>query len=174
MKLKFIRIKCPRQQLCSRTPKLLPAVVSFRKMDRPSALLSITKFQNPLIFQLRNQVKLLLYHLNTSRSEIIFTLVCLENHLSHIIQTHSEADFHNQLLLCHTKTHLRSLSVIDQLTTRDNSFQPIWTPMLSQNHSRQETLVSSLIRLLDLNICKNFEIWYDISRKYLTLLVDNH
>ena len=153
--------KCPVQQQCSKTQKLHHAAVFFRKMDRQFALLSITKFQNQLIFQRRNQVKLFHYHLCTIRSEITYTQVCLKNLLSHIIQIRSEADFHNPLLWCHTKTHLRLLSEIDQLTTRDNLFPPIWTLTLSQNHSRPETQVSLQIKLLDPNICKNFEDRYD-------------
>ena len=154
-----MKIKCPPQQQCSRTPKLPHAAAFCKKMDRPYASLSITKFQNRLIFLQRNQVKLPHFLLSISRWEIIFTQVCLRNHLRYIIQTPSEADFHNQQLWCHTKTHLKLLLVIDQLTTRDNSFQLIWIPMSSQKLLRQEILLSSLIRLLDQNTCNNFEHW---------------
>ena len=163
--LKFTITKCQHLPICLKTPKLLHAAVFFRKTDRPYALLSITKFQNQLTFLLRNQVKLPLYLRSISKLEIISMQVCLKNHWSHITQTHSEADFHKQLLWCHTKTHLRLLLETDQLTTRGNSFQLIWTLTLSQNNSKQETQVSSLTRPLDKNTCKNSEIWYVFSEK---------
>ena len=150
------------QPLCSKTPRLHLAAVSSRKMAKQSASPSITKYQNQLTFPPRSQVKLPHYHLSNSRLEITFTPVCWESLLSHITQTHSEADFHNQQLWCHTKIHLKSLSETDLPTTRDNLFQPIWTISSSHKLSRLETPVSSPIKLLDQSTCKTFELsWYN-------------
>lgn len=143
--------------LCSKIQKLLPAVKSCKKMGKMFVWDSRIRSLSQLILDKRNLAKLLLYPQNTTGLETISTLACSKNHLSHIIQIHSEVDFHNQQLLCHTKTLPKLLLVTDQPTTRGSSFPLILIPTLNQNNLRQATRGLLLIRLLELNICKNCE-----------------
>ena len=143
--------------LCSRTPRLLLAARSCKRMDKQFVSHLTMEPQSQLILIARDLRKLQLFPKTNTKLERTSMLVCWRSHLSHTTQMPSGADSLRQLLWCHIRTLLKSSLVIEAPTTRDNSFLQTKTLSLSQRLSRQLTPESFLRWPWDPSIYKTCE-----------------
>lgn len=144
-------------QLCSRTPRLLPAARSCKRMDNLSASHSTMEHQSQLTSVARDLRKLQLFPRTSTKLERTFMPACWRSLLSHTTPMLSEADSPSLLLWCHIRTPPKSSLEIEALTTRDSSFPPTRTPLSSQSSLRQLTQELFPRRPSEESICKSCE-----------------